>query len=70
MGLELLTFVTDQLCDILDAGAEQKKLDMETVVCYVEAAVLARQDGYRSMKPNQVPELINGLRAVAERNAG
>ena len=70
MGLELLTFVTDQLCDILDAGMEQKTLDMETVVCYVEAAVLARQDAYRSMKPDQVPELINGLRAVAGRNAG
>jgi hypothetical protein len=68
MGLELLTYVTDQLCDILDDYAEKKHLDMETIVCYVEAAVLSRQDAYRSMKPDQVPELINGLRAVAMRN--
>jgi len=68
MGLELLTYVTDQLCDILDAAAEKKQFDMETIVCYVEAAVLSRQDVYRSMKPDQVPELINGLRAVAMRN--
>jgi hypothetical protein len=68
MGLDLLTYVTDQLCDILDAAAEKKQFDMETIVCYVEAAVLSRQDVYRAMKPDQVPELINGLRAVAMRN--
>jgi hypothetical protein len=67
MGLELLTYVTDQLCDILDDAVEKKQFDMETIVCYVEAAVLSRQDVYRSMKPDQVPELINGLRAVAAR---
>jgi hypothetical protein len=69
MGLELLTYVTDQLCDILDGITENNsKPDMETIVCYVEAAVLSRQDVYRAMKPDQVPELINGLRAVANRN--
>ena len=68
MGLDLLTYVTDQLCDILDAAAEKKQIYMENIVCYVEAAVLSRQDAYRSMKPDQVPELINGLRAVAMRN--
>jgi hypothetical protein len=68
MGLELLTYVTDQLCEILDNAAEKKQFDMETIVCYVEAAVLSRQDAYRSMKPDQVPELIKGLQAVAQRN--
>jgi hypothetical protein len=69
MGLELLTYVTDELCDIFEDAAEKSgKPDMETIVCYVEAAVLSRQDAYRAMKPDQVPELINGLRAVAKRN--
>lgn len=39
---------------------------MDTVVCHLDALLLARQEPYRHMKPDQVPDLINGLRQVAD----
>ena len=66
MGFELLTFVADSLCDVLDAIAAGVECNMETITCHVDALFLARQRAYRGMKPEQVPELISGLRRIVD----
>jgi hypothetical protein len=66
MDFELLTFIADSLCDVLDAIAEGSDCNMESVTCHLDALILARQPQYRHMKPGQVPELTGGLRRVVE----
>lgn len=65
MGYELLTYIANSLCEVLDAIEGGAELNIETVTCHLDAIFLARQQPYRNMRPDQVPELINGLRRVA-----
>jgi hypothetical protein len=67
MGFELLTYVADSLCEILDAVAAGAELNMDSITCHLDALYLARQRPYCHMKPDQVPELTSGLRRVVER---
>jgi hypothetical protein len=67
MGAELLTYIANQLCEVLDAVEGGTECDFETLSCYFDALVLVRQPEYRSVKPEQVPELTRGLRRLAER---
>jgi len=64
MGFELLTFVADSLCEVLDAIEAGAECNMETITCHVDALFLARQQAYRGVKPDQVPELTRGLRRI------
>jgi len=64
MGFELLSFVADSLCDLLDSIAAGAECNMDSVVCHVDALVLSRQERYRDMQPDQVPDLTKGLRRV------
>jgi hypothetical protein len=66
MGFELLTYVADSLCEVLDAVAAGAELNMESITCHLDALYLARQRPYCNMKPDQVPELTSGLRRVVE----
>jgi hypothetical protein len=66
MDFELLTFIADSLCEILDAVADGAECSMESIQCHVDAMFLARKPPYRGMRPEQVPELTGGLRRVAE----
>ncbi|HVZ53548.1 MAG TPA: hypothetical protein VG986_16400 [Pseudolabrys sp.] len=66
MGFELLTFVADSLCDVLDAIAAGAEYSMETIACHVDALFLARQRAFRGVKPDQVPELTSGLRRIVD----
>jgi hypothetical protein len=66
MGFELLTFVANSLCEVLDAVTAGAECNMESIGCHIDALFLARQQPYRSMKPEQVPELTRGLRRVAD----
>jgi hypothetical protein len=66
MGFELLSFVADSLCDLLDSIADGAECNMESVVCHVDALVLSRQERYRHMQPDQVPDLTKGLRRVVK----
>jgi hypothetical protein len=66
MGYELLTFVADKLCEILEAVEAGADYRQDLIDCHVEALMLSRQDRYRHMRPDQVPELIAALTQVAK----
>ena len=67
MDCELLTFVADSLCEILDAIEAGSEWDADTLVCHLDALMLVRQPQYRGMNPLELPELTRGLRRLAER---
>jgi len=68
MGYALVTFVADRLCDVLDAVRDGASYDKELISCHLDALQLARQDSYKNVSPEQVPELCDGLRRAAERS--
>jgi len=68
MGYALVTFVADRLCEVLDAVHDGASYDKELITCHLDALNLARQDSYRNVKPEQVPQLCDGLRRAAERS--
>jgi hypothetical protein len=67
MGYQLLSFVANSLCETFEAieGGFEYRADL--VDCQVEALLLAKQERYRNMRPDQVPELSAGLRQVVQR---
>ena len=67
MGSELLTFIADSLCHVFEAIEAGAECDIESITCHVDALMLARKPNYRGLRPEQVPELTNGLRRVADR---
>ncbi|MEJ2435064.1 MAG: hypothetical protein P8Y53_18595 [Pseudolabrys sp.] len=66
MDFELLTYIADSLCEIFDGITAGAECNMESIACHLDALFLVRQRGYRGMKPEQVPELTQGLRRVVE----
>ena len=65
-GYELLSFIANSLCEILDAMEAGRKGNMESIACHMDAIALARRKSYRRLKPEQVPELTKGLRRVVK----
>ena len=61
MNCELVSFIAGRLCDILDAIAAGAECDKNSLKCHADALLLARQNKYRHLKPEQVPELTEGL---------
>jgi hypothetical protein len=68
MGYELVTFVANRLCEVLDAIRNGADYDKELIRCHLDALQLARQDSYKNVSPDQVPDLCDGLRLAAERS--
>jgi hypothetical protein len=68
MGYELVTFVAYRLCEVLDAIRNGADYDEVLIRCHLDALQLARQDSYKNVSPDQVPELCDGLRLAAERS--
>jgi hypothetical protein len=66
VGFELLTFIANTLCTILDGIKAGAECNMESLVCHIDALLLIRQRQYRHLRPDQVPELSRGLHQVAE----
>ena len=66
MGYTLLSFIAGNLCEILEGANTDAKSNIESIMCHVDALLLARQAQYRDMRPEQLPELTGGLRRVAE----
>ena len=66
MGYELVTFIARTLCEILDAYIAGAPYDQEVIDCHSNAFLLARMDEYRHLRPDQVPDLTNGLLRVVE----
>jgi hypothetical protein len=66
LGCELLAFISGSLCELLDSIEAGSECNMESIVCHIDALMLARQRPYRPMKPEQVPELTKGLQRVVK----
>ena len=66
LGFELLAFIANSLCEILDAVEAGSDCNMDSITCHLDALALARKPGYRYMKPEQVPELTKGLHKVVK----
>jgi chemotaxis protein histidine kinase CheA len=67
MGLALLTFVSDNLCRVLDTVQSGAPYDAEVIECHLDALLLAKQNPYRNIRPDQVPEMTSGLHRMLER---
>ncbi len=67
MGLELITFVADNLCKILDAVKDGAPYDADVLACHIDALLLAQQKNYRNLRPDQVVEMTNGLQKILDR---
>jgi hypothetical protein len=67
MGYDLITFIANNLCEIFEAISAGGDYRPDLIDCHLEALLLVRQERYRGMRPDQVPELISGLRLVVER---
>ena len=67
IGLELLTHIADTLCEMFDRIRKGEDYSVESIKCYVDSLNLARRNEYRNIKPEEVPELTEGLRQVAEK---
>jgi hypothetical protein len=66
LDYELITFIAASLCELFDSIEAGGECNMESIVCHVDALMLARQKAYRRMKPEQVPELTKGLQRVVK----
>lgn len=66
LGYELIAFVAGSFCELLDSVEAGSECNMESIVCHVDALMLARQESYRRMRPEQVPELTKGLQRVVK----
>ena len=66
VGFELLTFIANTLCTILDGIKSGAECNMDSIVCHIDALLLIRQKQYRHLRPDQLPELSRGLFRVAE----
>ena len=66
LGFELLAFIANSLCEILDAVEAGSPCNIDSITCHLDALMLARKAGYRNLKPEQVPELTSGLHKVVK----
>jgi hypothetical protein len=67
MGLGLVSFISDNLCKVLETVKSGAPYDAEVIACHVDALLLAKQDAYRKLRPDQVPEMTSGLNCMLER---
>ncbi|MBN9061986.1 MAG: hypothetical protein J0H41_06030 [Rhizobiales bacterium] len=66
MGCELVTLVADLLYKTFEGVAGGAECRLDTIVCYVDALQLVSKDDYRAIGPDQTPDLVAGLRKMAE----
>jgi hypothetical protein len=66
MGFDLITFVANNLCEIFEAVKSGAEYRADLVDCHIQALLFARQERYRNLHPEQLPELSSGLRRVVE----
>ena len=66
MDYELVTFIANNLCEILDVIKTGTAYDRDMINCHVDALFLARTEQYRHLRPEQVPEMASGLRRVVQ----
>ena len=64
MGYEFVSYVANNLCQMFDAIKQGADYRRDVMACHVDALMLGRKDKFRRMKPEDVPELTEGLRRV------
>jgi hypothetical protein len=64
MGYEFVSYVASNLCQLFEAVKQGADYRREIMACHVDALLLGRKDKFRRMKPEDVPELTEGLRRV------
>ena len=67
MGFVLITFISNILCEHLDAFKTGAPYHKETIDCHIDALILASKAPYCNLHPDQLPEMTGGLRQVVER---
>jgi hypothetical protein len=66
MGYDFVSYVANNLCLMFEAikrGADYRR---DVMVCHLDALTLGRKDKFARMKPEDVPDLTDGLRRVLE----
>jgi hypothetical protein len=66
MGYDFVSYVANNLCLMFEAikrGADYRR---DVMVCHLDALALGRKDKFARMKPEDVPDLTDGLRRVLE----
>jgi hypothetical protein len=66
MGYDFVSYVANNLCLMFDAIRQGADYRRDVMVCHLDALVLGRKDKFRRMKPEDVPELTEGLRRVLD----
>lgn len=66
LGFELLSFVATSLCEILESAQAGNACNVEAIRCHVDALLLAGRKSYRRLRPDQVPDLTDGLHRVVK----
>jgi hypothetical protein len=66
LDFTLLSFIANSLCEILNSIEAGKECNLESIVCHLDALILAQQKSYRHLKPEQVPDLTRGLHRVVQ----
>lgn len=64
MGYDFVSYVAGNLCLMFDAIRQGADYRRDVMKCHVDALLLGRKDKFRRMKPEDVPELTEGLRRV------
>jgi hypothetical protein len=64
MGYEFVSYVANNLSLMFDAVAHGADYRRDVMKCHLDALMLGRKDKFRRMKPEDVPELTDGLRRV------
>lgn len=64
MGYEFVSYVANNLCLMFDAIRQGADYRRDVMKCHIDALLLGRKDKFRRMKPEDVPELTEGLRRV------
>jgi hypothetical protein len=66
---ELLAFVAESLCEVLDVAQASGEYSIESIACHIDSLILIQKRSYRHLKPEHVPELTEGLQRVAKHAA-
>ena len=66
VGYEFVSYVANNLCLMFEAIKQGAEYRRDVMVCHLDALTLGRRDRFRRMKPEDVPELTEGLRRVLE----
>ena len=66
MDYQFVSLVTNNLCMIFEVIKRGAERNGEIITCHIDALRLARRQDYRGLRPEDLPELSEGLRRVLD----